>query len=287
MMAKTHQIKSVINSTEKTAVITQAMQLVSASRLPTARNALNAAQPFSDTIEDIIFNYAFDECSTHPFFNAPEKYTQVGVITITSDRGLCGGLNLALYKEFLKQVQLWDKDKITPILSVAGKKGQSFFSDHAHVISTACAFGDKPNLEDLMALITPMIHAYKTKQVGKVFILSNQYVNTLTQKPIMTQVLPIEPKGKVKSTGAYSFEPSHDEVLDPLLTRYIEAKIYRTVVENIACEHAARMVAMQNATDSAQSIISELNLTYNKARQAIITQEIAEIAAGAYSGEET
>ncbi len=280
-MAKTHRIKSVIQSTEKTAQITRAMQFVAASRLPQAKQRLDQAAPFSDVIEKIIFGYALDEASHHPYFKHAERSHQYGVIIITSDRGLCGNLNLALYKQFLSHSKEWTKKGVSPLLSVYGKKGIKFFSEHAKILSSTSGLGESPSVADLMSLISPMLDAYQKGEVDKVFILSNKHVNTLVQQPQLKQVLPIvPPKDFPKHVGSYIYEPTKSDVITPLLKQYIESSIYRAVIENIACEQASRMIAMKNATESAQNIISELNLTYNKARQAIITQEIAEIAAG-------
>lgn len=280
-MAKTHQIKSVIDSTEKTAVITRAMQLVAASRLPAAKKQQEQAAPFSDVIEDIIFGYASDEIIHHPYFETRDSAHKYGVIIVTSDRGLCGNLNLALFKSFLKYSQEWSQHGIEPVLSLYGKKAIDFFSGKAQVFSSVSHLGERPELSRLMELTHPMLDAYKKGEIDKVYILSNELVSTLVQKPKLKQLLPIIPPETIKKhPGSYTYEPNQEDVVDPLLNQYIEVTIYRAIIENIACEQAARMISMKNATESAENIIEDLNLTYNKVRQAIITQEIAEISAG-------
>ncbi|MDC3180617.1 ATP synthase F1 subunit gamma [Gammaproteobacteria bacterium] len=280
-MAKTHQIKSVIQSTEKTAVITRAMQLVAASKLPAAKKRQSQAVPFATVIEDMIFGYACDEVLHHPYFQDRDNAHQYGVIIITTDRGLCGNLNLALFKTFLKQQQAWSEQGIEALLSIYGNKGIDFFSGNAQVISSVNHLGDTPPLAKMMSLINPMLRAYKSGQVDRIYIISNTHISTLVQQPTLKQLLPIKPpESVIKHHGSYTYEPSQAEVIPPLLEQYLEASIYRAVIENIACEQAARMISMKNATESAENIIEDLNLTYNKVRQAIITQEIAEISAG-------
>jgi F-type H+-transporting ATPase subunit gamma len=280
-MAKTHQLQTVIKSTQQTAVITRAMQLVAASRLPSAKKRLEQAAPFADVVEDIIYGYASDELTNHPYFQHSSISHKHAIIVITSDRGLCGNLNLALFKTFLTHQQQWEESGFDSILSVYGKKGLEFFSGRAQILSSVSGLGETPPLSEMMSLISPILDAYYRKEVDKVYILSNQHKSTLVQEPVLKQILPIQPPEYFqKKPGSYTYEPNASEVIESLLNQYVESMIYRAIIENIACEQAARMISMKNATESAENIIEDLNLTYNKVRQAIITQEIAEISAG-------
>lgn len=279
-MAKSHKIKSIIKSTEKTAKITKAMQVVSASKLPNALNRYQSNKPFSDLAYQIIEHYT--ELGTHPYFKPKKEVKSVGLLVITTDRGLCGNLNLQLFKQVLEQLNTYREQKIKTNISVIGQKGIQFFSGNHPLLASCSRLSDKPTLSDIMPAILPLLKAYDNKEIDAIYIASNTFVNTLTQRAEIKSLLPLDlPESAQKFPPDYQYEPSIDDVINKLITHYTESIIYRSVIENIACEQAARMIAMKNATENANDIIEDLNLTYNKIRQAMITQEIAEISAGA------
>lgn len=285
-MAKSHKIKQVIKSTEKTAVITQAMELVSASKLPNALSRLEQARPFSDVAKKMMKHYSSVTDIPHlKPRNNPKKH---GIIVLGSDRGLCGSLNLNLFKQVIQKIRALEKEGKQVSLAVCGSKALNFFSPHVPIISQIEHLGDKPNLEDMMSLIQPLLASFESMDIDCIHIARNVFENTLTQTPCIEQVLPLSVDYLPNEVEHYTYEPDKKEVVMQLFQHYVESLIYRSVVENIACEQAARMMAMKNATDNAKEIIKDLNLTYNKIRQALITQEIAEISAGAnYADGET
>ena len=287
-MARSHKIKQVIQSTEKTAVITKAMQLVSASKLPSAIAKFEQAKPYANLAQEIMQHYS--ELANHPYFKKRNKAKTCGLIIITSDRGLCGNLNLQLFKQVLQYIKACKDKGITVKISIAGEKGIQFFSKHIEIISSVTGLGASPSLEDIMPLIQPMLSAYDNETLDEISIAHNTFVNTLSQEVNISPILPLPlPEDAPKYPQDYLYEQAQPEIIDLLLKRYSESLIYRSIIENMASEHAARMIAMKNATDNANEIISDLKLTYNKIRQALITQEIAEISAGANNsnGEDT
>lgn len=277
-MAKSLKIKGVIKSTQKTAVITQAMQLVAASKLPNALKRLEQAKPFSDLAEDMMAHYS--RHSRHRYFTHSNKTKHSGIIIVSTDRGLCGSLNLNLFKQVLQKIKALKASGHTISLSLCGDKAISFFSKHAKVLSQTHNIGDRPELKDLMELIHPMINEFEKGKLDAVYLANSQFVNTLSQKANIQMLLPKTATNGVVSDD-YIYEPNKDRIIDKLFRQYIESFVYRSVIESLACEHASRMIAMKNATENAQEIIADLKLTYNKVRQALITQEIAEISAGA------
>lgn len=280
VMAKSHKIKQVIQSTEKTAVITKAMQLVSASKLPTALARFNQAKPYSELAKQIIQHYS--ELSGHPYFKKQNKAKAHGLIVITSDRGLCGNLNLQLFKEVLHHIKDQQSQGNAIKISVAGEKGIQFLSKNTSLVSSVKNLGTQPKLEEVMPLIQPMLHLYDTGEIDAIYIAHNKFINTLSQKASISQVLPLAlPDNQASYPPDYTYEQEKASIINKMIKQYTESLIYRSIIENLTCEHAARMIAMKNATDNANEIISDLKLTYNKIRQALITQEIAEISAGA------
>lgn len=279
-MSKTHKIKQVIKSTKKTAVITKAMQVVSASKLPNTQIRLNHATPFADLTSTVMSHYA--KSASHPYFKVRGKHKKEGLIVISSDRGLCGNLNISLFKQVAILLQQKHKQGVGMLLSTIGTKANQFFDSKVTVLSSKEGLGDKPNLSDIMNVIHPMIAAFDNNELDSIHIASNTYISTLSQQAEIHQLLPLAESAQTTPKSDYTYEPSLDKVLDTLLRYYVESTCYRKVIENITCEQAARMIAMKNATDNANEIIEDLNLTYNKARQASITQEIAEIAASAH-----
>lgn len=277
-MAKATKIKQVIKSTQKTAVITKAMELVSASKLPKALSSLNNTKTFADLASEAMESYC--QYSDLPHFQNLKDDKNHVIIVVGSDRGLCGSLNLNLFKQVIQKIQTLEQYGKKVSLALCGSKALQFFTGKANIIGHIDHLGDKPELKDIMKLMHPIISSFEDRTIDCIHIASNRFENTLSQQPFVNQVLPkaIEKKN---DTSHYIYEPCPQEVIKTLFRYYTESLIYRTVVENIACEQAARMIAMKNATDNAEDIIQSLNLTYNKIRQASITQEIAEISAGA------
>jgi F-type H+-transporting ATPase subunit gamma len=246
---------------------------------------MDKAKPYAKKILQAISHVA----RSHPEYPHPYLQTReikrVGYIVVTSDRGLCGGLNHNLLKTVVKSMREWKAKNADISLCITGSKGSAFFKRiGGTVLGHADHLGDAPNVTDLIGVVRVMLDAYLENRIDALFLCSNEFVNTMTQEPVVEQILPIIPseEEKLQHHWDYLYEPDNAKVLlDKLLTRYIESQVYRGVIENIACEQAARMVAMKSATDNAAELISDLQLVYNKARQAAITQELTEIVAGA------
>lgn len=284
-MAVAKEIRTKIQSIKNTQKITRAMEMVAASKMRKAQDRMRRAKPYAHKILQVIGHLA----KGHPEYRHPylqeREIKRVGFIVITTDRGLCGGLNSNLLKHALQQIKQW-QDRGTEIsLCLVGSKAESFFKRvGGKVVGHADHLGDAPSVTDLVGIVKVMLTAYMDNQIDALFLCSNEFVNTMKQEPAVQQMLPVVPAIEVKlgHYWDYIYEPDNArELLDTLLSRYIESQVYRSVVENIACEQAARMVAMKNATDNAADLISDLQLVYHKARQAAITRELNEIVAGA------
>ncbi|MBK6657083.1 MAG: F0F1 ATP synthase subunit gamma [Proteobacteria bacterium] len=283
-MAAAKEIRTKIASVKNTQKITKAMEMVAASKMRRAQDRMVSARPYADKMRQVVAHIAHANSEyKHPFL-IQREVKRVGAIVVTSDRGLCGGLNGNLFRQALRQFQKWDSEGVELELCVIGSKGVGFFSRiGGNVVGQVSGLGDAPQLEQLIGTIKIMLDAYDERRVDQVFLMYNQFVNRMTQKPDFEQLLPLPPSDSadLKHHWDYIYEPEAREVMDQLLTRYIESLVYQGVVENIACEQAARMVAMKSASDNAGKLIDELQLIYNKARQAAITQELSEIVAGA------
>ncbi|HIF55313.1 MAG: F0F1 ATP synthase subunit gamma [Methylococcales bacterium] len=289
-MAVGKEIRTQIASIKNTQKITRAMEMVAASKMRKTKERMQATRPYSKKISQIIRHLAHANPEyKHPFL-VHRDVKRVGVIIITSDRGLCGGLNSNLFRTILKDLAGWEKDNIAVDVCTIGTKGSSFFSGiNANLIGQIGKLGDAPHLSDIVGLIKIMLDAYNNGNIDELYVVSNEFVNTMTQQPTVEKLIPIVANdledGSKEHFGNrhwdYLYEPDAKEVLDTLLTRYVESIVYQGLVENNACEQSARMVAMKSASDNAGNIIDELQLVYNKARQAAITQEISEIVAGA------
>lgn len=284
-MASGKEIRTKIGSIKNTQKITRAMEMVAASKMRKTQDRMRATRPYSRKIAQIISHLAQANPEYKHSFLIEREIKKVGVILVSSDRGLCGGLNSNLFREVLKQMKQWETDGIGVGLSVIGKKGNGFFSAiGGEIVAQTSGLGDTPHLEDIIGVIKVMLDTYEDGGIDALFIVYNDFVNTMTQKPTIEQILPIHTEELVeelKGAWDYIYEPDAKEVLDGLLSRYMESIVYQGVVENNACEQAARMVAMKSASDNAGKLIDELELIYNKARQASITQEISEIVGGA------
>jgi F-type H+-transporting ATPase subunit gamma len=283
-MAGGKEIKSKIASVKNTQKITNAMEMVAASKMRKAQEGMAASRPYAENIRNVIGHIALGNLEyRHPYLEERET-KRVGYIVVSTDRGLCGGLNTNLFKQVLVDAAKWQQQGAEVDMGVIGSKATSFFNNMgANVTAQISGLGDTPSITDLIGSVKVMLNAYDNGEIDKLFVVYNKFVNTMTQKPTIDQLLPL-PKSdddEIKHRWDYIYEPDAQVLLDQLLVRYVESQVYQGVVENLACEQASRMIAMKSATDNAGDIIDDLQLVYNKARQASITQELGEIVAGA------
>lgn len=284
-MAGAKEIRTKIASVKSTQKITSAMEMVAAAKMRKAQDRMAQTRPYAEKMHEVIGHVALANPEyRHPFMQAREV-KRVGLIIVSSDRGLCGGLNTNLFRSLVKEIRaLRDEGKEVDYCTI-GTKALGFFRRvGGKVVAQATQMGDTPHIDDLVGTVKVMLDAYMEGDIDEIRIAFNQFVNTMTQKPTVVQLVPLaggDDAEKLSHHWDYIYEPEAKDVLDGLLTRYIEALVYQSVVENAACEQSARMVAMKSATENAGDIINELQLIYNKARQAAITQEISEIVAGA------
>jgi F-type H+-transporting ATPase subunit gamma len=283
-MAFGKEIRTKIASIRSTQKITSAMQMIAASKMRKAQDRMRAARPFAEKIRSVVGHIQIaDPEDQHPFLiERPAR--GVGVIVISTDRGLCGGLNINLFKQTISLVREWQAKNAELKLCTIGAKALAFFRRvKIPLAASETQLGDRPHLTDLIGPITAMVDLYREGKIDRLFLQHNQFINSMSQKPVTLQLLPVlpVPSDELQSMWEYIYEPSAEELLEIFLMRYIEAQVYRGAVENVACEMAARIVAMKAATDNAGKLIEELQLIYNKARQASITKEISEIVGGA------
>ena len=284
-MAVGKEIRSKIGSIKNTQKITRAMEMVAASKMRKTKDRMQATRPYSKKIGQIIKHLAHANPEYKHGFLVQREIKRVGIIVVSSDRGLCGGLNANLFRKTLTHLIGWEKAGIEVDVCAIGTKASGFFSNlKTNLVGQIVKLGDTPHLNDIVGIIKIMLDAYGEGRIDELYLVNNEFVNTMTQRPSMHRMLPVVADEIEETLGGhwdYIYEPDAKEVLDHLLTRYIESIVYQGLVENNACEQAARMVAMKSASDNAGSLIKELQLIYNKARQAAITQEISEIVAGA------
>ena len=279
------EIRVKIASFKSTQKITKAMQVVAASKMRKAQDRMRATRPYSQRIRRVIGHLRkANPDFRHPFL-VERAAKAVGFIVITTDRGLCGGLNVNLFRATLAAMRDWQNRGTEISLCLIGSKAVQFFRriGTAKTLATVTHLGDRPHIADLIGTVKVMLDRYKEGKLDRVFLVNNEFVNTMSQKPAIHQLLPVvtEDEDKLQKLWDYIYEPSAAELLDGVLMRYIESQVYQGAVENVACEMSARMVAMKSATDNAGKLIEELQLIYNKARQAAITKEISEIVGGA------
>lgn len=284
-MAGAKEIRTKIKSIQNTQKITKAMEMVAASKMRKAQDRMQAARPYARKMRNVVAHLSQSHSEyEHPYVVEREA-KRVGFIIISSDRGLCGGLNTNLFRHSVSAMSEWRDKGVEIDICAIGNKGLGFFSRFgANVVSEATHIGDAPILTDLIGTVKVMLDAYTEGRIDRLFLVNNEFVNTMTQRPEVEQLLPIhaeQPDEELKHYWDYLYEPDSKVVVDALMVRFIESLIYQGVVENIASEQAARMVAMKSASDNAGTLIDELQLVYNKARQAAITQEISEIVGGA------
>ncbi len=283
-MAVGKEIKNKIGSVENTQKITSAMQMVAASKMRRTQDKMAEGKPYSEKMRGVIGHLANSNPEYQHNYMKSRDVQRVGYIVVSSDRGLCGGLNVNLFRVLLKDIGTWHGKGIESSLGLIGKKAAGFFrSMGGDIISTVTNVGEIPTLEELIGGVKVMLDAYEEGKIDRLYIASNEFVNTMTQQPTIRQLLPLdaEDNDAMKHRWDYLYEPDAKMLIEGLVARFIESQVYQAVVENGACEQAAKMIAMKNATENAEKLIDELTLIYNNARQAAITQEIAEIVGGA------
>ncbi|WP_297797214.1 F0F1 ATP synthase subunit gamma [uncultured Marinobacter sp.] len=286
-MAVGKEIRNQISSIKSTQKITSAMEMVAASKMRKAQERMKATRPYAEKMRQVIGHIAKANVQyKHPFM-VEREVKRVGYIVVSTDRGLCGGLNVNLFKALVRDMRAWKEKGVEADLCAIGQKGASFFKSYGgNVVAALTHLGDSPSSDKLIGNVKVMLDAFSEGKIDRLYLVSNEFENTMTQTPQVEQILPLPPgedEEEIKNQWDYLYEPDARQILDGLLPRYIESQVYQGVVENLACEQAARMIAMKSATDNAGGIIDELQLAYNKARQAAITQEISEIVSGAAS----
>ncbi|WP_439239300.1 F0F1 ATP synthase subunit gamma [Lonepinella sp. BR2919] len=286
-MAGGKEIKTKIASVQSTQKITKAMEMVATSKMRKTQDRMAASRPYSETIRNVISHVSKATVGyKHPFL-IEREVKKVGVLVISTDRGMCGGLNINLFKTALNEIKQWKEKGVTVELGLIGSKGIGFFrSLGLKIQGQHSGLGDTPVLEDLLGVVNGMIDSYRNGELDAIYIAYNKFVNTMSQKPVYQQLVPLpeletDKLGERQNVWDYIYEPDPKMLLDSLLVRYLESQVYQAVVDNLASEQAARMVAMKAATDNAGNLINDLQLVYNKARQYSITNELNEIVAGA------
>ena len=297
-MAAGKEIKTKIRSIQSTRKITSAMELVAASKMKKAQDRMSATRPYNKNMRSLIKQIEASSSEYSHSFMEEREVKNAGVIVVSSDRGLCGGLNYALFKKVLESVKASNAKKVSTKLAVLGSKGNAFFkSIGSDVVASQNQISEQVAVSEFDGVLKVATDLYLNGEIDSLHIAYNKFVNTMTQQPILQQLIPLPPYsdkdaeaddayatsdniGERKYSWDYLYEPDAKELLDKLLQRYIESSVFQTIVENSSCEQAARMLAMKNASDNAADLIEELQLVYNKARQAVITQEISEIVAG-------
>ena len=286
-MAGAKEIKTKIASVQSTQKITKAMEMVATSKMRKTQDRMAASRPYSETIRNVISHVSKASVGyKHPFL-VEREVKKVGILVISTDRGMCGGLNINLFKTVLNEIKARKEKSITVELGLIGLKGIGFFrSLGLNIKSQHSGLGDNPTLEELIGVANTMFDAYRNGEIDAIYIAYNKFVNTMSQKPTFQQLVPLpelenDHLSERQQAWDYIYEPDPKMLLDSLLVRYLESQVYQAVVDNLASEQAARMVAMKAATDNAGNLIKDLQLVYNKARQASITNELNEIVAGA------
>ncbi|PMR74724.1 F0F1 ATP synthase subunit gamma [Billgrantia endophytica] len=290
-MAAAKEIRTQIGSIKNTQKITSAMEMVAASKMRKAQDLMRASQPYARQIRNVVSHIADANPEYRHDYMIERDVQRVGYIVVSTDRGLCGGLNVNLFKVVLRDAKAW-RDKGAELdFCALGSKASGFFRSYGgNLVAAKSGLGESPEVEDLIGSVKVMLDAYDEGRLDRLFVVYNEFVNTMTQKPVVRQVLPLSPDmgadthdedNKRPGSWDYLYEPDAKALLDSLLVRFIESQVYQSVVENGACEQAARMIAMKSATDNAGGLIDDLEMVYNKARQAAITQEISEIVGGA------
>jgi F-type H+-transporting ATPase subunit gamma len=284
-MAGGREIKTKIKSVQNTRKVTRALEMVSASKIRKAQDLMKASRPYARAMRQVIGHIAKANSEfKHPFLTARTEIKRVGYIVVSTDRGLCGGLNSNLFRKLLAEIRDWNDKNVEVDIVAIGTKANVFFRRlKVNLVGSTTHLGEKPKIEQLIGVIKIMLDAYSAGRIDRLTLVYNGFVNTMTQKATLDQLLPLPPSETLATAHDwdYLYEPDAESVLEHVLTRYIESLVYQSTLENLASEHAARMVAMKSASDNASKAIDLLTLIYNKARQAAITQEISEIVGGA------
>ena len=284
-MAGAREIRTKIKSVANTRKVTRALEMVSASKIRKAQDLMRASRPYARAMKQVIGHLAKANTEyKHPFLSERENVKRVGYIVVSTDRGLCGGLNSNLFRKLLVEIRGWQEKNVEVDVVAIGTKANAFFKRlKVNLVGSATHLGEKPKIEQLIGVIKIMLDSYSAGKIDRLILAYNDFVNTMTQKPTLDQLLPLPPSDTLATAHDwdYLYEPDAESVLEHVLTRYIESLVYQAALENLASEHAARMVAMKSAGDNAKKAIDSLTLIYNKVRQAAITQEISEIVGGA------
>ena len=285
-MAGEKEIRTKIQSVKNMRKITKAMEMVAAAKIRKAQDQMEASRPYAERIRRVVGHLAqANPDYKHPFL-VERDVKRVGYIVISTDRGLCGGLNVNMFKVVIAGLAKWQDENVEVDLALVGAKAVQFFRRlGGNVVGTATHLGDRPTVNDLIGSIKIMLDEYSDGKIDRLFLVHNEFVSTMSQKPEVKTILPVSAidlgEETLQKHWDYIYEPDAVDLLDDVLMRYIESQVYRAAVENFACEMAAKMIAMKSATDNAGEIIDKLQLAYNKARQGAITQEISEIVGGA------
>ena len=283
-MAGAKEIRTQISSIKGTQKITSAMEMVAASKMRKAQERRETSRPYAERIRQVVGHVAHANTEYKHTYMTEREVKRVGFIIVSTDRGLCGGLNINLFKKTIGSMTPWKEQGAEIDFCLIGSKAVGFFRSYGgNVVAATTHIGDSPNIADLIGGVKVMLDKYEAGDIDRLYVVHNRFVNTMTQSPEVLQLLPLVPDKdeSLKRPWDYIYEPDAKQLLDGLLVRYIESQVFQAVVENNACEQAARMVAMKNATDNAGDLIDDLQLVYNKARQAAITQELSEIVSGA------
>lgn len=285
-MAGAKEIRTKIKSIKSTQKITRAMEMVAASKMRKAQERMRASRPYAERIRAVISHLATGRLEYQPAYLIEREPKRVGFMVISSDRGLCGGLNANLFRATVSAMREWNGKNVPIDICAIGRKSEHFFRRHGgRVIASISQLGDRPGIQDVIGTVKVMLDAYDEGEIDRLYLVYSEFVNTMTQRPKIDLLLPIietqQEEEEKKYAWDYIYEPAAKELLDSLMVRYIESLVYQGIVESGASEQAARMVAMKNATENAGELIDELQLIYNKARQAAITRELSEIVAGA------
>ncbi|HEY5645806.1 MAG TPA: F0F1 ATP synthase subunit gamma [Pseudomonadales bacterium] len=284
-MAVGKDIKNKIGSVENTQKITSAMQMVAASKMRRTQDRMHHGRPYAEKMRQVIGHLANANPEyRHTYMQERETIRRIGYLVVSTDKGLCGGLNVNLFRTLLRDVGEWHGRNVEVDLGLIGNKAISFFrSVGGNIRATISNVGEQPVLSDLIGGIKVMLDAFADGEIDRLYIISNDFVNTMTQRAVIRQLLPLDPEknDEFGHRWDYIYEPDAEQLVEGLVTRFIESQVLQAVIENTACEQAAKMIAMKNATENAEKLIEELTLIYNNARQAAITQEIAEIVGGA------
>lgn len=283
-MAGGKEIRGKISSINNTRKITSAMEMVSASKMRKSQERMALGKPYATHIRNVIGHVANANPEYRHVYFTTREVKRVAYIVVSSDRGLCGGLNINSFKTAVKEIAAWRKQGVAVEFCAIGAKAATFFNSYGgKVVASIRGMGDAPEMSQVIGAVKVMLDKFTAGEVDRLYLVNNTFVNTMTQKPVVAQLLPLQPSDdkSLKHHWDYIYEPRPESLLDGLLNRFIETQVYQGIVENIACEQAARMLAMKNATDNAGELIEKLGLIYNKARQASITQELSEIVSGA------